>query len=89
MMGWWQDGNGWNGTNWWGMGFMMIFWLALIGLAIWAVIRFTQGSGKPTTISPESPRAILDRRFASGDLDAQAYAEARRLLEHPGPTTHG
>jgi len=89
MMGWWQDESGWNGMNWWGMSLMMILWIALIGLGIWAVIRFTQGSGRQATISPESPRAILDRRFASGDLDAQAYAEARRLLEHPGPTTHG
>lgn len=89
MMGWWQDGNGWYGMNWWGMGLMMIFWIVLIGLGIWAVIRFTQGGDRQATISPESPRAILDRRFASGEIDAQSYAEARRLLEHPGNTTHG
>lgn len=88
MMGWFQDGFGWNGTNWWGMGIMMIFWIVLIGVGIWAVIRFTQGSGQPTTTSVESARATLDRRFASGEIDAEAYAEARRLLEHPGPSAH-
>jgi hypothetical protein len=29
----------------------------------------------------ESPRAILDRRFANGELNAKQYAEARWLLE--------
>ncbi|MDO8732602.1 MAG: hypothetical protein Q7L55_08540 [Actinomycetota bacterium] len=89
MMYWFGDGNGWSGGNWWGMGFMMIFWIALIGLGIWAVIRYTQGGGKRTSVTFESPRAILDRRFAAGEIDAEAYAHARRLLEHPGSPADG
>ena len=88
-MGWFQDGFGWNGSNWWGMSIMMVFWIALIGLAIWAVVRYTQDSGKSESVSLESPRVILDRRFAAGEIDAEAYADARRRLEHPESPAHG
>jgi len=77
MMGW---GWGWNDANWWMMGGMMFFWIAIIAIGIWLVIRLTDRHGEnfPKT---ESPRAILDRRFASGEINAEQYAEARRLLE--------
>jgi len=84
MMWWFGNGNGWNDGGWWAMGFMMVFWIALIGLGIWAIVRFTSGSSSSTAVSAESPRAILDRRFANGEIDATGYAEARRLLEIPG-----
>lgn len=77
MMGW-----GWNdaGTNWWWMGGMMFFWVAVIAFGIWLVIRLTDRRGEqlPKT---ESPRSILDRRLANGEVTAEQYAEARRLLE--------
>jgi len=66
------------------MGFMMVFWIVAIGLGIWAIARFTSGPTSSTMVSAESARAILDRRFANGEIDATAYAEARRLLENPG-----
>lgn len=81
MMGWgwgWNDAG--NGAGWWMMGGMMVFWIAVIAIGIWLVIRLTDRPGEhlPKT---ESPRAILDRRLASGELNAEQYAEARRLLE--------
>lgn len=87
-MMWWV-GNGWDAGGWWGMGFMMVFWIALIGVGIWATVRFTSGPSSSTAVSAESPRAILDRRFAHGEIDATQYAEARRLLEIPGSSTSG
>jgi len=77
MMGW---GSGWNDTNWAMMGGMMVFWVAVIAIGIWLVIRLTDRRGEQLP-SVESPRAILDRRFASGEINADQYAEARRLLE--------
>jgi len=74
----------WNGnTGWWngGMLFMGLFWLLLIGFAVWAVIRLGQRPEDPAGTTVESARQILDRRFAAGDLDAAAYAENRRVLE--------
>ncbi|MEV6202943.1 SHOCT domain-containing protein [Streptomyces sp. NPDC051771] len=40
------------------------------------------GDGPPasTAAPPDAPEDILDRRFASGEIDADAYAETRRRL---------
>jgi len=80
MMGWYNNGAGWGSGV--GMLLMLLVWGGLIALGIWAVARLTRGSGpaQPTT-TLESPRQILDRRFASGDITAEQYAEARRVLE--------
>ncbi|MEU2110889.1 hypothetical protein [Streptomyces sp. NPDC019507] len=75
----------WNG-GWAWMTFMPLLWIALIGLVVWAVIRLTQqSSGRrdaadPRKTSRETPEEILDRRFASGEIDPDAYAEARKRL---------
>ena len=80
IMGW-HLGN-WGFAGMLGMGMMVLFWGALIGLAVWAIARFTRT--EPSHAGTlESPRAILDRRFASGQLDAEEYASARRTLESP------
>jgi putative membrane protein len=79
-MGWgWNDGSG-AGTNWLWMGGMFVFWFAVIGIGIWLVFRLTDQRGSETR-SSETPRAALDRRFASGEVNVDQYAEARRLLE--------
>jgi len=72
----WYDHGGMNGS--W-MVFMGIFWLLIIGLGIWFVTRLTQRD--KTSGSKETPRQILDRRFAEGEIDANDYAKARRLIE--------
>ncbi|MFI1164622.1 SHOCT domain-containing protein [Streptomyces sp. NPDC020801] len=80
----------WNGGGWAWMAFMPLVWIALIGLAVWAVVRLTQrpgghdsSPGRERSTSWESPEEILDRRFASGEIDAEAYTEAReRLAAH-------
>lgn len=72
---------GWGGWSW--MMLMPLVWIALIGLIVWAVVALTQ-SGRRTGNTPdygqpryETPQDILDRRFASGDIDADAYVQAR------------
>lgn len=76
MMGWYGNG-GWGAE----MLFMGLFWVVLIALAVWAVARFTRRPDDPADRGTESARQILDRRFASGQIDATQYAEARRVLE--------
>jgi putative membrane protein len=96
-MAWWNDGtwNGYGG--WWGGGLgmmfmMLIVWLPIIGLGVWLVNRVTRpdvghthaadaATGSPTGPGVESARAILDRRYASGEITAEQYAEMRRNLE--------
>lgn len=67
---------------------MPLLWIALLGAVIWAVIRLTQGPGRGVAGGSahreaerrETPLEILDRRYASGDIDAAAYDEARARL---------
>lgn len=70
-----------------------LFWAAIIGLAVWAVLRLTRSGPPPRyPVAPppqahhrESPREILDRRFASGEIDAATYEDMRARIEGPRP----
>ncbi|MEW2489583.1 SHOCT domain-containing protein [Streptomyces sp. NPDC048411] len=76
----------WNGGGWAWMAFMPVLWIVLIGLVVWAVVRLTHqrsgdgGAHEEATVRRETAEEILDRRFASGEMDAAAYDEARRRL---------
>ncbi|MEV7389733.1 SHOCT domain-containing protein [Streptomyces sp. NPDC091215] len=82
----------WDGGGWAWMAFMPLLWIVLIGLAVWAVIRLTHGpsggaGGRGETWEGrerrETPEDILDRRYASGEIDTDTYTEAReRLAAH-------
>lgn len=86
----------WNGGSAW-MLFMPLLWIALIGLIVWAVMSLSRGSAScghgcghghgPHTLERESPEDILDRRLASGEIEPDAYAEARRQLAANRPST--
>ena len=87
MMDWNDYGFGWNAGL--GMLMMVVIWGGLIALGVWTVARITRGQERPPV--GESPRQILDRRFASGEIDAEQYADARRILEGRAtvtPTPH-
>ena len=65
MMGWY--GRGMGPLGWLGMG---LFWLILLGLIVWLVIRLLPGSnGGTTRDTGRSALEILDRRLASGEID--------------------
>ena len=76
-MNWYRDGNGWMDGG--GMLWMALIWLVIIGLSIWLVTWLTRRD--KSVERPESPRQILDRRLAAGEIDPTAYAQARRLIE--------
>ena len=76
MVGWY--GNGMGSLGWLGMG---VFWLILLGLIVWLVVRLLPSSGDGATRSTgESALQILDRRLASGELDTQAWQAQRAAL---------
>lgn len=78
----------------WGMGltgwmFMGLFWMALLGLAVWAVIALTSrsrptqpGRWEPTR---QTPLDILDRRLAGGELTVEQYRQVREELAAHDP----
>jgi putative membrane protein len=60
---------------------MGVFWLVLLGLIVWLVIRLLPGSGdEPTRSTGESAVEILDRRMASGEIDIEAWQAQRAAL---------
>lgn len=85
MMGWY--GNGMSSGGW---VFAGLFWIALIALIAWLVIRLLPSQREsrvgasseqwPATPGPESPFEILDRRLAEGDIDAPTYEAHRAAL---------
>ena len=88
MGGYWSTMMG--AGSWFGPIWMVVWWGGLVALIAWGIARFTQtgpaGTGASfgaASPSPEGARAILDRRFAAGEINAEAYAQARRLLDDP------
>jgi putative membrane protein len=76
--------------------FSILGTLILVALVVGVVILAAQalrdrGAGGDTGRAPaESPRQILDRRLASGELTAEQYDELlRRLGEGPTPARNG
>ena len=72
------DGNG----GWWvGMLLMGVFWIAVIGLMVWGVLRVSRAPDQPPAGDVDSARRVLDRRYAAGEITTEQYAEMRRVLE--------
>ncbi|WP_309862369.1 SHOCT domain-containing protein [Desmospora profundinema] len=64
--------------DWGGMLVMMIFWVLLIGLAVYGVVVIiTKGFGKKENTSLR----ILEERFARGEIDADEYQQRKEVLE--------
>ena len=59
---------------------MVAFWAAVIGLVVFAVRRIGAADGGNSQHA-ESPRSILDRRYAAGEITRDQYDEMRRVLE--------
>jgi putative membrane protein len=60
---------------------MGVFWLILIGLIVWLVVRLLPGSTSGgTSDTGEAPLEILDRRLASGEIDLDTWQAQRAAL---------
>jgi putative membrane protein len=77
MSRWWQM---W--CNWTTMGFlrwtmMIVFWGAIAALVVWAA----RGAGTTRTGTRPDALSILERRYATGEIDRDEFTERRRVLE--------
>ena len=59
------------------LSFMAIFWGGLVVLIVWAVREFTPASGR----GRPDPTAILEERFARGEISKEEFEESRRVLK--------
>ena len=73
MMGWY----GGMGLGAWL--FMGAFWVLLLVLIVWLVVRLLPSRSEPAP-PRQTPEEILDARFARGELDENEYAAARAAL---------
>ena len=77
MMG--SYGNGMGSLGWLGIG---AFWLLLLGLIVWLVMRLLPGSsGRTPSPTGNSAAEILDRRMANGEIDMPAWQAQRAALQ--------
>lgn len=84
-MGWYGNGVGGLAPFMWiGMG---LFWIVLIGLVVLLVVRLLPGSGNSIPASTDTgPRTaetaeqVLDRMFATGEIDEETYRARRGAL---------
>ena len=76
---WWCPMCGPAGAWGWGMMVLMvIFWIVLIGLAVFLVYRLTRGIGAAGRGRGDAAESILRERFARGEIDHETY---QRMLE--------
>ena len=83
-------GDGW-GSGWgWMMVLMPVLWIALTAVIVWAVLKVVRRPADPGSDQPrrETPQEILDRRFASGEIDADAYTQAKAHLANQDEHSH-
>ncbi len=65
----------WNTMGFFGWTMMIVFWVVVVGLMVWAV-RSTASTRRES-----DPIDILERRFALGEMDGDEYEKRRRTLE--------
>ncbi len=58
---------------------MVVFWVVVVGLIVWAVARIAPSNRDRR---PKSAREILDERYARGELDEEEYRRRRSELDH-------
>jgi putative membrane protein len=77
-------GSGWGGGIL-GFAMMLLFWgalLALVALAFrWGTDQRRDGRSSGTL----DARAILEERFAKGEISADEFEQRRKVLEHIAP----
>jgi putative membrane protein len=65
-----------------------VFWLGIIALVIWAVVRLFPTRAQYANRAPSSfydaemddPLDILERRFARGEISREEFEQARQAL---------
>ena len=65
------------GHPWWPS--WLLFWAALIGAAIWLIVRRRDRRGDPL----DPARGVLAERYARGELTGEEYRERLNQLQHP------
>jgi putative membrane protein len=70
--------------SWPWMMVMPLLWIGLISAIVWAVVTLAKSPNDRSSGGgqPETPRQILDRRLASGAIDAATYTQTCEHLRN-------
>ncbi len=58
----------------------MMWWWILIPIVLVLVVIQYKGRNRQNTVKKESPKDILDKRFAKGEISKEEYEEQKRTL---------
>ncbi|HEY8531623.1 MAG TPA: SHOCT domain-containing protein [Limnochorda sp.] len=85
--GWgqWPGHMAWYGPWWIGALFMILFWAVLIGGIVWLVRTLAEGSRTARQEGPSRALAILEERFARGEISAEEFRRMREELQAGRP----
>jgi putative membrane protein len=72
----WMD---WNAMGFFGWTMMILFWIAVLVVIIWAI----RSLGTRPSPTPPTALELLERRFAAGEIDREDFEERKRLLIRP------
>ncbi len=82
-MGYYNDGGSWGwGPMLIGMTLMLLFWVAVIFVVVYAIRTFGHDGRARHGGDPAEDRALatLRERYARGEIDHAEYEERRRML---------
>ena len=65
-----------------GMWFGWLFWIVIIGLVVYLVVRLTnQKTGNQNIQSNESPLDVLKKRYARGEITKEEFESMKNDLQ--------
>ena len=70
----------WHDMGWGGMWFGWVFWIIIIGLVVYAIVRATTGRQQSQS-SNETSLDILKKRYAQGEITKEQFEEMKKDLE--------
>lgn len=64
-----------------GMWFTWIFWLAVVGLIVYLILRYTDQRRTFTGYSSETALDILKKRYAKGEISKEEYENMKKDIQ--------
>jgi putative membrane protein len=73
-----------DGSGWWmvfGGLWMLVFWVAIIALVVWAIKKLTEHKGpRSGTSEKREPLDIAKERYAKGEISREEFEQIKRDL---------
>jgi len=71
-------GDTWGVGMWLMMSFMILFWVGIVALVIWLIVRTTRGGSYVS--ERRTPVEIARERYAKGEISREEYDEIKKNL---------